>query len=145
MKDKINTQADSPLGLKLKNAIYHPERPLHFMTLEPSGETYNFRLGSLQLARSSKALILTEVGFGIYKPLIYLDRSDVKMELLVKNDESSYCPLKGKAAYFDLKTDDIWIHKIAWSYEECFDFSKKIENSICFDTRFVEIENWGLL
>ena len=59
-------------------------------------------LGDREIAKTNNALVLSEVGYAIYEPVIYFPESDVALELLEKIDKTTHCPLKGDTAYFNL-------------------------------------------
>ena len=92
-----------------------------------------------EIARSTNAIKLKEVGFDIYDPVIYFPRADVEMERLTKNKKSTHCPLKGDTEYFDATLAVGRIENAAWSYERAIDIAKEIEGYIGFDVHHAVI------
>jgi uncharacterized protein (DUF427 family) len=62
----------------------------------------------------------------------YFPRTDVKMELLSPTETTTECPFKGKARYFDLRTDDATLDAAVWSYEEPFEELAELKDRVAF-------------
>lgn len=121
--------------------IHNPNDARHFMRIKPvQGRVRIYRAGRL-LAESPRALRVLEVGYDFYDPVIYLPREDVVVNL-APVDKRTRCPLKGEASYFDLPAADgaAEVAKIAWSYEDVFDYAVALKNRIAFDANQVVIE-----
>ena len=86
----------------VKDAIFNPSEPRHFMTITETTYKITAQLGDIILASSQATLEVKEVGRGIYDPVIYFPRSDIKMQYLTNNEKTTHCPLKGDTEYFDL-------------------------------------------
>lgn len=84
------------------------------VTVGPAEGVWSAHAGGVVLAQSMDALELVE---GSYPPVIYFPRGDVAMDLLVRSERSSVCPLKGTASYFSLITPSVEVQNLAWSYE----------------------------
>lgn len=116
----------------MEDAIRRPDAPDHFMVLKPIARRVVVRLpdGS-KLAESTKAVRLMEAGRTLYDPVVYLPMDDVSAPL-TKQENSTFCPLKGDASYFGLQNGAEIQADLAWSYEEPFDFSKDIKDLVAF-------------
>ena len=97
-------------------------------------------LGDREIAKTNNALVLSEVGYAIYEPVIYFPESDVALELLEKIDKTTHCPLKGDTAYFNL-VDAATEHEqeIAWQYDKPFEFAAKLQTYIAFDPNKINV------
>ncbi len=73
-------------------------------------------LGDTVIADSVNAVVVKEVGRGVYDPVVYFPRADVEMDLLDRTDKSTHCPLKGDTEYFDLVIAGGRTPDVAWSY-----------------------------
>jgi uncharacterized protein (DUF427 family) len=51
-----------------------------------------------------------------HPPVYYIPKTDIQMQYLVKEKESSYCEWKGRAEYYSLVVGDKRAEKSAWSY-----------------------------
>jgi len=122
----------------MQGAIRRPDHPDHYMVLKPIDKRVVIKLGSITLADSKQAIRLLEAGKTLYDPTIYIPREDIAVELAA-NDKTTYCPLKGDAAYFDLPGDD-GVREIAWSYEKTLEFADEIKDLIAYYPSKVSIE-----
>ena len=107
----------------------------------PSRRIAIWRDGEM-LAETSGAVRVLEVGKDLYDPVLYLPPDDVTPRLRRRDVQSSHCPLKGDAVYFDLVDADgaVLVEKIAWSYPEPFPFASELAGRIAFYARHVTIE-----
>ncbi len=62
----------------------------------------------------------------------YFPPESVKMEYLKKNNETSTCPWKGVAHYYDLKIDEQTIPSAAWYYPEPKEAASQIKDHVAF-------------
>ncbi|KWA15554.1 hypothetical protein WT41_08210 [Burkholderia territorii] len=86
-------------------------------------------------ADSHGALTVRETGL---PDIHYLPRSDVNMHRLVKSSVTSVCPLRGRAVYFNLQTEDGVIENAAWSYEEPGETAFALAHYVAFDVARVD-------
>jgi uncharacterized protein (DUF427 family) len=86
----------------------------HPITVEAAGARIRVRHGGEAIADSEGALVLREAG---YPPVYYLPRDDVRMERLERSDHATWCPYKGEAAYFSIRSGHDRVENAVWSYE----------------------------
>jgi len=103
----------------------YKEFPTHKISLESAPAPQTVRLNDVVLAHSSNALILNETNHG---PVMYFPQKDVDFSLLTKSDQTTYCPFKGDASYWDFGG----VENIAWSYPSPFDEVMEIKNYMAF-------------
>ena len=48
----------------------------------------------------------------------YFDASEVRLDLLVRSTETTVCPWRGVATYFDATIDGTTVPLVAWCYED---------------------------
>lgn len=125
----------------VKNTIHNPAEPRHFLKLKPILRQIRILYKGQVIAETTNALRVLEVGQDMYDPAIYLPRASLQAKLRF-NENTSHCPLKGDAQYFDLvdKNDDFIEQNIAWSYIIPFDFVDGIKGLVSFYTDRVTIE-----
>ena len=123
----------------VKNGIHNPADARHFMRVARPAYTITATIKGTEIARSSQALKVKEVGFDIYDPVIYFPREDVQMVRLKKNEKTTHCPLKGDTEYFDAVTDSGSVENAAWSYDRTREIAGEIQDYIGFDARFAQI------
>jgi len=100
----------------VENAIHNPSEPRHFMQVLPAGGRRTVSVGDHVIADSENAVVVKEVGRGVYDPVLYFPRTDVEMDVLERIDKSTHCPLKGDTEYFDLVLEGERTPEVAWSY-----------------------------
>ena len=88
--------------------------PDHPITIEPNPHRIRVVLGGFIVAETTRALTLRESNF---RPVQYIPRSDVQMDLLEPSDHTSNCPYKGDASYFLVTAGGLERENGAWSYE----------------------------
>lgn len=71
-------------------------------------------LGGKVVADTRQALTLREAS---YPPVQYIPRQDVDMALLARTDHATYCPYKGEASYWSIRTGRRVVDDAVWSYE----------------------------
>lgn len=100
--------------------------PDHSVTLEEFPGIVIVTLNDEVLARSKAAILLTETG---YSPVYYLPRADVDFKALDEVDQSTYCPFKGTARYWQLAGG---AEPVAWGYDAPYDEVQKLSKCIAF-------------
>jgi uncharacterized protein (DUF427 family) len=70
------------------------------------------------IAESSNPLLILETR---HDPVYYLPRKDVRMDLLSPTDLRTYCPFKGYASYWSLRTEGISEENLVWSYADPYE------------------------
>lgn len=125
----------------IENAIHNPNEPRHFMVIEEN-QPVTVRIGETVIAETEKSMKVKEVARTVYDPVLYIPRSDIKMDLLSQNEKTTKCPLKGQTVYYDLNLGTQTYENAAWSYEHVLDFDERlqlIKDHIAFDRSMVSI------
>ncbi len=123
----------------VRDAIHNPAEPRHFMRLAWPTYLITASIQGVEIARSTRAIKLKEVGRDIYDPAIYFPRADVAMDKLVHLEKSTHCPLKGDAEYFDANIASLHYAEVAWSYDRTRDFADEIKGYIAFYPQRVQV------
>lgn len=127
----MTTPADVTM---VRNAIHNPADARHFMSITPAGNRRRVTVGDRVIADSENAVVVKEVAFDIYDPVLYFPRDDVDMASLTVTDKTTHCPLKGDTEYFDLVADDGPVADIAWSYVELVTECDELLHLVAFDS-----------
>lgn len=94
-----------------------------------------------EVASTTNAIILKEVGKSVYDPGFYIPAEDVKKDLFkLESGFTTHCPIKGEASYWEFVGGTEPIRRAAWSYEEPLEYSSMIAKHLSFDQRFATIE-----
>ena len=110
--------------------------PDHPITIESHADHVVVSAGGTVLADSTRALALREGG---YPAVLYVPLSDVDAELLESSDTHTYCPYKGEASYYSVRTSDGLIEDAIWFYDEPYDAVAEIAGHAAFYPDKVEI------
>ena len=98
-----------------EEVFVHPRNPYVRVDALRSSRTVTVEVEGRTLARSSSPVMVFETGL---PTRYYLDRTDVRFELLVASDTVSSCPYKGRtSSYWSLPLGDRLIPDIAWAYD----------------------------
>lgn len=62
----------------------------------------------------------------------YIPRADVDFGLLERTDHSTYCPFKGDASYYSIRTGDGVAENAVWTYEAPHDAVAEIKDHVAF-------------
>ena len=128
-------------GAFVSGAIHNPDEPRHFMRVKPIARRIRIYRDGAVLADSARALRLLEVGRDLYDPAVYIPREDVTA-MLRQKEQTTHCPLKGDAVYFDLVDDNgaPILRNIAWSYATPLPHADILAGFISFYPDKVSIE-----
>ncbi len=108
----------------------------HPITIAPNGESVAVYFCGQRIAHSDRAVRLAEAS---YTPVLYVPREDVDMTALRRRDDTTYCPFKGDANYYDIAIGDEVAEKAVWTYEAPYDAVSEIEGHLAFYPDTVEI------
>jgi uncharacterized protein (DUF427 family) len=102
----------------------------HTVTITPSDEHVEVRLGDTVLASTDHPLRLDETGL---PTRLYLPPADVRMDLLRKTTFQTTCPFKGEATYWSFDDQAGASHDgIVWAYEDPIAAAAKIAGYLSF-------------
>lgn len=110
--------------------------PEHPITVTPNPRRVTVRAGDRTIADTTRALELQEAS---YPAVQYVPREDVDMSALEPSDAQTYCPFKGDASYFSVRTGDGLLRDAVWSYEHPHDAVPEIAGHLAFYPDKVEI------
>jgi uncharacterized protein (DUF427 family) len=122
------------------DVIRNPENENHYMRAKPISRRIRVEKSGVQLADSTRALRILEVGKDLFDPVVYVPKDDVVVGLTKVENLQTHCPLKGDASYWQLAEGaDAEKEWIAWSYDEPFDFASAIAGYVAFDINQVSV------
>lgn len=99
------------------------------MSIEPFAGIVTVMAGGETIARSSRAVLLTEPPYpGAY----YLPFADIDFAKLEKTGHASHCPYKGDASYWSVAPAGEKGRNAMWAYERPFDESATIKDHGAF-------------
>jgi len=104
----------------------YKNHPDHRLTTKPAGARVRVKLNGELIADTRDAIEMKE---GDYPVVYYFPRKDVKMERLSRTAHQTYCPFKGHASYYSLKSG---AENAVWTYEKPYDEMSAIKERLAF-------------
>ncbi len=105
------------------------KHPDHTITLEPLLGSVQVEAFGQVIAETSQAILLREGG---YPPVVYLPRDDVRFDLLQANSNTTYCPFKGEARYWDIQAGGGGASAAVWGYDSPYDEVAQLSDYVAF-------------
>lgn len=110
--------------------------PAKALTIAPHDGTVTVEAGGTVVARSERALVLTEAP---YPPAFYIPFADIDFSGLSRTATSTHCPFKGNASYWQIGLPGDGGKDVMWAYETPYDEMDAIRNHGAFYPDRVEI------
>ena len=110
--------------------------PDHPITIKPASERVRVTFNGKVVADSKRALVLQEAA---YKPVFYIPREDAQTALFERTANSTHCPYKGDASYYNIAGPDGIIEDAIWTYEHPYAAVATIAGHVAFYADRVEI------
>ena len=123
--DAVDTWLEE--GRKL---VHYPPNPYHRVDCRPTHRALRVVIAGKTLVDTSDTMIVFETALA---PLLYVDPSHVRTDLLRRSNTSSYCNYKGYATYWSAVVGDSVVEDIAWSYDEPMPETWPIKGFFSFD------------
>ncbi len=112
----------------------------HPITIAPIPERVRVVWRGRTIGDTNRALELREAG---YKPVAYIPREDVRMDLLERTDRVTTCPYKGQANYFSIREGEARDDNAVWTYERPKAEVGEIASHLAFYPNRVEVVRGG--
>lgn len=101
----------------------------HPITITPCKGRVSVLFKDTLVARSDHALLLEEAK---YPAVIYIPRSDIRIEHYVRTEHQTHCPYKGDANYFSLDIHGQRSQNAVWTYEHPYRAVAQIKDHVAF-------------
>lgn len=111
-----------------RESLFH-KFPDYRVTPEPHRERVLLRAGGRIVADSEKVLLVRETQ---HDPVLYFPREDVRFELLKRTEHHTFCPFKGEASYWTIRTAAGDLENAVWSYEHPFEEVAELRDYMAF-------------
>ncbi|HLH82594.1 MAG TPA: DUF427 domain-containing protein [Trebonia sp.] len=109
----------------------------HPITVRPTGSRVTVRVGGVTVAESDNALSLAEASYPVVQ---YIPIADVDQSLLVRTGTKTYCPYKGDASYYSVRTPGGRTETdLVWTYEQPHPAVAEIAGHVAFYADRAEI------
>ena len=114
--------------------------PEHRVALEAKPGRVRALFAGETIADSTRAHLVVE---SRHEPVVYFPRGDVRMDLLEKVSDTTFCPFKGTASYWTIEVGGRKAASAVWSYEEPFDEVAELTNHMAFYLDRIDAMNEG--
>ena len=101
----------------------------HPITVTPTGKHVTVRVNGEVVAETDAALTLQE---STYPAVQYVPLADVVDSALRRSDNTTYCPYKGEANYYDVIAGGSTIDDAIWTYEQPYPAVGEIVGHVAF-------------
>ena len=102
----------------------------HPITIEPTSGRVQVRVDGELVADTTAALELREATLPAVQ---YIPLDDVVKDRLIRTDTSSYCPFKGEASYYSVRTSTgHTVDDAIWTYEQPYPAVAAIAGHVAF-------------
>ena len=109
----------------------------HPITIEPTKGRVQVRVNGELVADTTGALALQEATLPAVQ---YIPIGDVAQEKLTRSDTSTYCPFKGDASYFSVRSAaGDTVEDVIWTYEQPYPAVAAIAGHVAFYPTKAEI------
>ena len=103
--------------------------PDYKVTLERSPRRVRVKFNGETIADSTAAHLLFETR---HLPVYYFPRADVRMDKLAPTEHHTFCPYKGKAAYWTIRVGDKVSENAVWGYPDPYDEVPALKDFVAF-------------
>jgi uncharacterized protein (DUF427 family) len=103
--------------------------PDHPITVTPTGARVTVTVAGKVIADTENALTLQEAS---YPPVQYIPLADVDPAVLEPSAQTSHCPYKGDASYYDLRVGEDLAPGAVWTYSAPHDAVAEIAGYAAF-------------
>lgn len=100
-----------------RRSLYH-QYPDYRVELDPCDRRVRVRVGGELVADTTRALIVRETK---HDPVTYVPLEDVRSDLIEATGHTTFCPFKGDARYWSVRTDAGVAENVIWGYPTPFD------------------------
>jgi uncharacterized protein (DUF427 family) len=121
----------------MKRAPGFEKNPAYRITFEPSPRRVRVQFAGQYVADSTGAHLLFETR---HLPVYYFPRRDVRFDLLVPTEHTTYCPYKGECSYWSIKAGDRVAENAVWGYQEPYQEMLAIKDYVAF--YWDKVDHW---
>ena len=114
----------------------HPRNPYHRIDCLRSRRRLRVEAAGLTLVDTDETLAVYETAL---EPRLYVDRRQVRTDVLEVSTSRTYCPYKGTATYWSARIGDDVLVDVAWSYEDPLPESAPLGQLLSFDENRVSV------
>jgi uncharacterized protein (DUF427 family) len=110
--------------------VGHPRNPYHRIDCLRTSRRVQIEVEGATLVDGPASIALYETGL---EPRLYVNREQIRMDLLHPSETTTYCPYKGTASYWTARVDGAEHADVAWCYEDPLPESTAIRGLLSFE------------
>lgn len=107
----------------------HPRDPYTRVDVRESSRHVRILVGRQLLAETERPKLLFETSLPVR---IYVPRRHVRTELMERSHTTTYCPYKGRAAWWSARAGEDLTADVGWSYPDPFPEASKVRDHLSF-------------
>jgi len=119
-----------------RTLVHYPPNPYHRVDCRPTNRRLRVDVAGVTLVDTDDTMIVFETALA---PVLYVEPSQVRTDLLRPSDTSSYCNYKGYATYWSAVIGDAVIDDVAWSYHDPLPETLPITGHFSFDATRADV------
>ncbi len=119
-----------------RTLVHYPPNPYHRVDCRPTNRRLQVDVTGTTLVNTSDTTIVFETALD---PVLYVDPSHVRTDLLQRSQTSSYCNYKGYATYWSFANGDSVVDDVAWSYDHPMPETSPIRGYFSFDAARADV------
>ena len=112
--------------------------PDYEVVLEANPKIVRASLDGTIIAESERSVLLQETR---HEAVIYFPREDVHWEHLEATDHTTFCPFKGHASYWTVRTPGQVEENAVWGYADPFPEVAELSNYVAFYADRIRVED----
>jgi uncharacterized protein (DUF427 family) len=113
-----------------EQVLGHPRNPYHRVDCVATSRHLRVEVGATVLVDTTSTTGVYETALA---PRLYVERAEVRMDVLARSDTTTYCPYKGTASYWTATVGGVTVEDVAWSYDDPLPESSSLRGLLSFD------------
>jgi uncharacterized protein (DUF427 family) len=119
-----------------RTLVHYPPNPYHRVDCRPAHRRLRVVVDGTTLVDTTDTMIVFETALA---PVLYVDPSAVRTDLLRRSNTTSYCNYKGYATYWSAVVGDRVVDDVAWSYDDPLPETLPIKGYFSFDANRADV------
>jgi uncharacterized protein (DUF427 family) len=119
-----------------RRLVHYPPNPYHRVDCRPTNRRLRVAVADTTLVDTDDTMVVFETALA---PVLYVDPSHVRTDLLRRSDTTSYCNYKGYATYWSAVVGESVVDDVAWSYDHPLPETSPLEGFFSFDTTRADV------
>jgi uncharacterized protein (DUF427 family) len=119
-----------------RTLVHYPPNPYHRVDCRPTNRRLRVDVSGMTLVDTADTTIVFETALD---PVLYVDPSRVRTDVLQRSPTTSYCNYKGYATYWSAVVGETLVADVAWSYHDPMPETSPIKGFFGFDATRADV------